>query len=102
MSKARVGTTVILLFLVAMSLTGLASYRRLAALDARAEEAWQVVRAASEADKEAAEAAFNEVTLEYNRARRRFPTILIAMAAGFPDRPYLDAPAKSGRASPPE
>ena len=40
----------------------------------------------------AARAAFNDATLAYNRTRRRFPTVLIALAAGFSDRPYLDAP----------
>ena len=153
-----------------MGLTGLASYRRLAELDARVDDAWQQLLEAYEARAElatsfasgrdedpgvakdvtivtravagvrraegisdpdadalavfaesqseledamqrlapssdalgtdallvdAAREAFNEATLEYNRMRRRFPTVLIALLAGFPDRPYLDEPPEA-------
>lgn len=34
---------------------------------------------------------FNDATLEYNKARRRFPTILFANIMGFTDKPYFEA-----------
>jgi LemA protein len=34
---------------------------------------------------------FNEVAREYNTARRRFPTVLIASILGFDARPYFEA-----------
>lgn len=168
MSKASVGSAVIVGFLVLMGLTGLASYRRVASLDARVDQSWQQVLAAYEnqdalssplatddpeasaivtdanealqraesisspnaaelavfAERQAAvdqwldgkaiseelrrarravvasRQAFNDDTLAYNRARRRFPTVLIALAAGFSDRPYLDAPTAPDTAEP--
>ncbi|MEM7138935.1 MAG: LemA family protein [Myxococcota bacterium] len=48
--------------------------------------------AAKRREAEAARAVFNAETLAYNRLRRRFPTVLIALAAGFGDRPYFDEP----------
>ncbi len=34
---------------------------------------------------------FNDATLSYNKARRRFPTILLANIMGFDDKPYFEA-----------
>lgn len=34
---------------------------------------------------------FNDATLAYNKARRRFPTILLANIMGFDDKPYFEA-----------
>ena len=43
---------------------------------------------------------FNDATLAYNRARRRFPTILLANLMGFGDRPYFEA--ATGADAPPK
>jgi len=34
---------------------------------------------------------FNDATLNYNKTRRRFPTILLANIMGFDDKPYFEA-----------
>jgi LemA protein len=34
---------------------------------------------------------FNEAAREYNTARRRFPTVIIAPIMGFDEKPYFDA-----------
>ncbi|MDH3200802.1 MAG: LemA family protein [Myxococcales bacterium] len=34
---------------------------------------------------------FNDATLDYNKTRRRFPTILLANIMGFGDKPYFEA-----------
>lgn len=34
---------------------------------------------------------FNDATLDYNKTRRRFPTILLANIMGFDDKPYFEA-----------
>jgi LemA protein len=34
---------------------------------------------------------FNDATLNYNKTRRRFPTILLANLLGFGDKPYFEA-----------
>jgi len=34
---------------------------------------------------------FNDATLAYNKARRRFPTILLANIMGFGDKPYFES-----------
>jgi LemA protein len=34
---------------------------------------------------------FNEVARDYNTARRRFPTVLVASIMGFEQRPYFTA-----------
>jgi LemA protein len=34
---------------------------------------------------------FNDATLEYNKVRRRFPTILLANIMGFDDKPYFES-----------
>jgi LemA protein len=42
---------------------------------------------------------FNDVAREYNTARRRFPTVLIASLLGFEQRPYFEA--EEGAEQPP-
>ncbi|MEM7434888.1 MAG: LemA family protein [Myxococcota bacterium] len=54
--------------------------------------------ASARREAEAARKVFNQETLAYNRLRRRFPTVLIALAAGFADRPYFDEPRDSASA----
>jgi LemA protein len=34
---------------------------------------------------------FNDATLDYNKVRRRFPTILLANIMGFEDKPYFES-----------
>lgn len=34
---------------------------------------------------------FNDATLEYNKTRRRFPTVLLANIMGFGDKPYFES-----------
>ena len=34
---------------------------------------------------------FNDATLNYNKTRRRFPTMLLASIMGFGDKPYFKA-----------
>ena len=34
---------------------------------------------------------FNDATLEYNKVRRRFPTVLLANIMGFDDKPYFES-----------
>ena len=34
---------------------------------------------------------FNDATLDYNKTRRRFPTIVLASIMGFGDKPYFEA-----------
>lgn len=36
---------------------------------------------------------FNDATQDYNKSRRRFPTILLANIMGFADKPYFEATA---------
>ena len=48
---------------------------------------------AAEDEISLAQERFNDATLVYNKTRRRFPTILLAKAAGFGSKPYLDATA---------
>ena len=43
---------------------------------------------------------FNEVTRDYNTARRRFPAVLIAGFLGFDDKPYFES--KPGAEEPPQ
>jgi LemA protein len=43
---------------------------------------------------------FNEAAQQYNTARRRFPTVLVAGLMGFRDKPYFQATAGSDK--PPE
>jgi LemA protein len=43
---------------------------------------------------------FNDATLDYNKARRRFPTILLANILGFGEKPYFEA--TPGAAEPPK
>lgn len=43
---------------------------------------------------------FNDATLEYNKTRRRFPTILLANILGFDHKPYFEA--TPGAAQPPK
>jgi LemA protein len=42
---------------------------------------------------------FNEVARDYNTARRRFPTVLIAGIMGFEEKPYFSA--EEGAEEPP-
>lgn len=43
---------------------------------------------------------FNDATLGYNKARRRFPTVLLANIMGFDDKPYFES--SEGAEEPPK
>jgi len=43
---------------------------------------------------------FNDATMNYNKTRRRFPTVLLASIMGFGDKPYFKA--SEGAEEPPK